>query len=143
MGTVSEKLMKINMSEFSPASIEPETKLYTKKGQESYIDDEGNYRLSVENDNVYAKAIKNKLSKSVTNNKKFFSYYIKTQPNNIIYNPIDKLTIEPKIAKSFINKICKTELVFTEVTENIFKKYLVFLQTESSQLLQDIQREIR
>lgn len=143
MVSVSENIMKINMSEFSTGPSDPETKLYTKKGQESYIDDDGNYRLSVENDHVYAKAIKNKLPKHVTNNNIFFSYYIKTQPNKIVYNPLDKLTIEPKIPKSFINKICKSELVFTEVPENVFKKYLTFLRTESLQWLNDVQREIR
>jgi hypothetical protein len=145
MGTVSENLMKINMSEFSNKPLlEPEVKLYTKQGQESYVDEEGNYRLSIDNNNVYAKAIKDKRPKHFSDKDKLaFSYYIKTEPNNIVYNPIDRYTIEPKTSKSFINKICKSELIFTEVPENVFKKYLTFLRTESVQLLQDIQREIK
>ena len=135
--------MRINASDFIN-NKEPETKLYTKKGQESYIDEESNYRLSVENNHVYAKAIKNKSPKSFADREKVrFSYHIKSQPNKILYNPLDLYSIEPKISKSFINKICKNELMFIEVTESVFNKYLSFLRTENVQWLKEAQREIR
>ena len=136
--------MKVDISQFISKDIEPELKLYTRKGEENFIDEDNNFRLSTESPQVYAKAIRKRLSKNFAGNKNLaYAYYIKTDPNRNLYNPMDLHTIEPKVKKSFINKICKTELVYTEVTENIFNKYLTFLRTENIKWLQDAQREIR
>lgn len=136
--------MKLNMSEFVVNNVEPEQKFYTKKGEESFLDNDKNYRLSVDSPQVYAKAIRKRMSKHFTNNKNLaYSFFIKTDPNKNLYNPLDLYTIEPKLKKSFINKVCKSELVFTEVTESVFNKYLTFLRTENIKWLSEAQREIK
>lgn len=136
--------MKIDMSQFVSKTVEPEQKFYTKKGEESFVDEDKNYRSSIESPQVYAKAIRKRLSKNFAGNKNLaYAYYIKTDPSRNLFNPMDLHTIEPKVKKSFINKVCKTELVFTEVTESIFNKYLTFLRTENIKWLQDAQREIK
>jgi|LakMenE18May11ns_1017448.scaffolds.fasta_scaffold9924528_2 hypothetical protein len=136
--------MKIDMSEFITRTNEPEQKFYTKKGEESFVDEDKNFRSSTESPQVYAKAIRKRLSKNFAGNKNLaYAYYIKSDPSRNLFNPMDLYSIEPKVKKSFINKVCKTELVFTEVTESIFNKYLTFLRTENIKWLQDAQREIK
>lgn len=136
--------MKIDMSQFISKTVEPEQKFYTKKGEENFVDEDKNFRLSIESPQVYAKAIRKRLSKNFAGNKNLaYAFYIKTDPSRNLFNPMDLHTIEPKVKKSFINKVCKTELVFTEVTESIFNKYLTFLRTENIKWLQDAQREIK
>ncbi len=132
------------MSEFITRTNEPEQKFYTKKGEESFVDEDKNFRSSTESPQVYAKAIRKRLSKNFAGNKNLaYAYYIKSDPSRNLFNPMDLYSIEPKVKKSFINKVCKTELVFTEVTESIFNKYLTFLRTENIKWLQDAQREIK
>jgi hypothetical protein len=136
--------MKIDISEFITRTNEPEQKFYTKKGEESFVDEDKNFRSSTESPQVYAKAIRKRLSKNFAGNKNLaYAYYIKSDPSRNLFNPMDLYSIEPKVKKSFINKVCKTELVFTEVTESIFNKYLTFLRTENIKWLQDAQREIK
>jgi hypothetical protein len=132
------------MQEFIIKQEKPVEKLYTKRGLEEFLDEEDYPRLIEFSDNVFAKAIQDKPSKNfVGKNHKQFSYYIKTDPNKKIYNPIDRYSIEPKVAKSFINSVCKSQLMFTEVSPSIFTKYINFLKTENIKLLQEIQREIK
>lgn len=136
--------MKVDISQFVSKNVEPEQKFYTKKGEESFIDDDENFRLSIDSPKVYAKAIRKRLSKNFAGNKNLaYAFYIKADPSRNLYNPMDLHTIEPKLKKSFINKVCKTELGFTEVTESIFNKYLTFLRTGNIKWLQDAQREIK
>ena len=131
------------MSEFITRTNEPEQKFYTKKGEESFVDEDKNFRSSTESPQVYAKAIRKRLSKNFAGNKNLaYAYYIKSDPSRNLFNPMDLYSIEPKVKKSFINKVCKTELVFTEVTESIFNKYLTFLRTENIKWLQDAQRRL-
>jgi hypothetical protein len=118
---------------------------YTKIGYEDYLDDNGNPRLQTESNRVFAKSIKDKLSKNFTNSQSGYSYYVKTDPNKNLFDPVERHSIDKNsnTAKSFINKICKTELKYTEVSESVFTKYLNFLKTENLQWLNQAQREIR
>ena len=140
--------MKIDKSEFhiqhNINQVVGETRLYTNKNSQDYIDEAGYYRLSTENEKLYAKAIKNKQSKSLTNKSPLgFTYYVKADPNKNLYDPTVLYSVEPKIQKSFLNKICKTELRLLEVSESIFNKYITFLKTENAQWLVDAQREVK
>lgn len=121
-----------------------EEKYYTRKGLESFLDSENFPRLYSDGENVFAKAIKNKLSKSFVNNSGAkFSYYILTDPNKKPYDPSIKYSVESKVPKNFINKVCKSDLIFTEVNYSIFHKYISFLKGESKKLLQEIARDIK
>ena len=136
--------MRVNSSDFIIDHSLAETKYYTNKGSESYLDEDGNSRLKIDNDKVYAKAVKNKPSKNFTDKTRVgYSYYVKTTPNKVLYNPMESYSIDPKIQKSFINKICKSELMFLEVSESIFNMYLNFLKTENTQWLTKAQRVIK
>ncbi len=136
--------MRVNSSDFIISHSSEETKYYTKKGYETFLDDNSDPRLKIDCDKVYAKATKNKPSKNFTDKARVgFSYYIKSTPDKTLYNPLETHSIDPKVKKSFINKICKTELMFLEVSESVFNMYLNFLKTENSQWLIKAQREIK
>jgi hypothetical protein len=134
--------MKIDLSEFSQVDKQQATKFYTLIGKESYIDEDGFPRLETENSLVFAKAIKNKLSKKFNEDTQY-RFYIKTDPNKNIHNPIELYTTKDKNNRSFLNKICKTETTFTEVTQNIFNQYINFLKTRNTRWLDQAQRELK
>lgn len=120
-----------------------ETLYFTSKGNEKFLDENSNPRLDKDGPTVYAKAIKDKKSRQITKDVPVgYSYYIKTEPNKKIFDPTVLHSVEPKVQKSFLNKTCKSELVFTEVTQSIFDQYVSFLRTGNSLWLNKAQREI-
>lgn len=136
--------MKINSADFIVNHSSSETKYYTKKGYETFVDEDDSPRLTTDCERVFAKSVKNKPSKNFSDrNRLATSYYIKSTPNKILYNPLDNFSIDPKVARSFVNKVCKSELMFLEVSESIFNMYLNFLKTENSKWLTKAQREIK
>lgn len=135
--------MKVNIEDFRTPNntLSDTTKFYTLRGHESYVDDQGFPRLSTDGDKVFAKCIKNKLSKAFGGETQY-RFYIKTDPNKIVFNPIELYSVQ-KSNLSFLNKICKSETVFTEVSESIFNQYINFLKTGHTQWLNSAQRELR
>lgn len=136
--------MKVNQNEFffkNNNSADSEM-YFTNKGNETFVDDKDNPRVNEDGPLVYAKAIRNKKSKSFNNTELGYSYYIKTDPNKKIYDPTILQSVEPKIKKSFLNSTCKSDLVFTPVTQSIFNQYVNFLRTGNSLWLNQAQREI-
>lgn len=134
--------MRVNLQDFNVKQTEPDTKLYTVEGSQDFYDEEGLPRLNVETQQVYAKAIKNKQPKHMTSASYGYRFYIKTDPNKNIVDPVQLHTID-KRKPSFVDKICKTESDFREVSESIFNKYVTYLKTKSSQWLLSAQREIK
>jgi hypothetical protein len=134
--------MRVNLQEFNTKQTEPDTKFYTVNGSQDFYDDDGAPRLNTENTKVFAKAIKNKQSKHMNSTTYGYRFYIRTDPNKNIVDPVQLYTIE-KPKASFIDKICKTESDFREVSESIFNKYINYLKTKSTQWLISAQREIR
>jgi hypothetical protein len=133
--------MKLDVSEFKIKSEHTETKLYTLTGLESFVDDDGFPRLSIEDHKTFAKAIKNKLGKAFTSSMQY-RFYIKTDPSKKILDPIQRHSIKESKG-SFVNKICKSETVFSEVSEYIFNQYINFLKTKNPHWLQNAQREMK
>lgn len=132
------------MKEFIVKQDETEEKFYTSKGLEAFVDENSCPRLESDGENVYAKAVRDKLTKSFSNgNMRNYSYYIKTDPNKNIYDPTIKHTIEPNMKKNFIDIVCKDSLKFTQVSQNVFNKYLEFLKTGSKKYLVEAQRDIK
>ena len=111
---------------------------YTIEKYQSFVDDNGFPRVETETHHVYAKVVNNKKRKSLNDNNLYPSFYIRTDPNKNIINPFTNTT-----KKSFINKICKSSVDFTEVTESVFNKYINFLKTQNTTWLSNAQREIR
>lgn len=135
--------MQVNINEFRTThNNSTEAKYYTLIGQQTFVDDSGYPRVTIENEIVYAKAIRNKPGK-VFNSELQYRFYIKTDPNKKIYDPIELHSITEKNKGSFLNRICKTETVFSEVTEHIFNQYITFLKTKNTKLLQSAQRELK
>jgi hypothetical protein len=133
--------MRIDTKSFAINDQQPECKFYTLSGQEDFYDEEGYPRSKNEN-NSFAKAVKNKPSKHITNTVCAYRYYIQTDPNNTIVDPVVLYTIE-RNKDSFINKVCKNTNSFTEVSQSVFNKYIKYLETQHSHWLTSAQREIR
>lgn len=120
-----------------------DSRFYTLKGSETFLDDSGYPRTESETEVTYAKAVKDKLTKHFSDTNLVYSFYIKTDPNKNIYNPVTRYSIEPKIKKNFVNQVCKSNLVFTPVSEAIFNSYINFLKTGNTQWITQAQREIK
>jgi hypothetical protein len=137
--------MKIDRNQFvvNKTVAGEETLYFTSSGNETFLDENNNPRLEQDGPTVYAKAIKDKKSRQMNKDAPVgYSYFIKTEPNKKIYDPTVLHSVEPKVQKSFLNKTCKSTLVFTEVTQSIFNQYLSFLRTGNSLWLNQAQREI-
>lgn len=126
-----------------PSNTVSESKYYTLSEHQEFSDDNGFPRTNSENENTFAKAVKNRPSKSVTSSQNFYSFYIRTDPNNNILNPTKKYSIEPIVKKSFVNRVCKSDIVFTQVSPQVFDYYINFLKTESNQWLTLAQRSLK
>lgn len=121
----------------------PESYYYTIMGKHDRLDESGKPIKSILSNDVYAKAIKNRPSKNFQAVSPLdnisFKYYIKTYPNKKPFNPI----LEENNRSSFIDRVCKTETMFTEVNKAIFDKYVNFLQSKNTQWLTEVYRDIR
>jgi hypothetical protein len=125
-------------------AVENSDKFYTLLGLESFVDDLGFPRLNENDDNIFAKVIYNKPRKNINNNQQHPRFYIKTDPQKNIHNPIKLFSSPNHNTKSmpYINKVCKDPLKFTEVTESVFTKYINFLKTKNITWLTNAQRDI-
>lgn len=121
-----------------------ETQYYTLMGSEDHLDDNGYPKVNKDNDKTYAKKIKSKKSKLVSDKNITFRFYIKTDPNNNIINPIVLFSDKNHDTRSNdrLNKTCKQTEQYKEVSESIFNQYLEFLKTKNSKWLNAAQREV-
>lgn len=139
--------MQINdifKTSISSTDTEQNNEYYSLIGEEDFIDNNGNPRISLENNSkIIAKAIYNKPSKHITNNKTYRRFYILTTQNNNLINPLPLASnVKDKEAFSFINNTCKGGAKFKEVTQSIFDKYITFLRTKNLRWLNSAQREM-
>lgn len=120
---------------------EEEQFFYCLSGEEDFVDISNAPRLQFEsNPKVCAKAIRNMKSKHFGDDKIHLRFYIKMTPDLEPFNPK-----QPKdaIAKNRLNRICKSEYIFKEVSRSVFEKYISFLKTHNKAWLVDIKREIK
>jgi hypothetical protein len=122
-----------------------ECRFYTISGEEDYLDEDQMPRSTGDSTKVYAKATQTILTKEFVpqNQTKRYRYFIKTDPNRYVFNPIKNHTIGQKNSRHFINTICKKDYIFLEVSKSIFDKYTQFLKTKNIQILNAVQREIK
>jgi hypothetical protein len=122
---------------------------YTTKKYGISIDNFGNYLLSKETNNVYAKAIKNRPSKSFNKTSSpidqlSYRYYIRINPDKSPFNPLEThSSLENTKRYNFVDSICKTGKTFLEVNQSTFNKYLAFLRTQNIRWLKEIIRDIK
>jgi len=135
--------MKVEHSEFQTVNDTTSNKYYTKLGSQDFMDDESNPRLNTESSLTCAKSVKSPFSKTFTYGETpTYKYFIKTDPNHNLFNPVTNFS-GIAARPNFINKICKSEQVYTEVNKSVFDKYVSFLRTLNVQWLTSAQREMR
>lgn len=119
-----------------------ESRFYTTLQYQDFVDEQDNSRSSTENSKVFAKAIKNGLSRDMTRSgAQFFKYYIRCSSNKTLHDPFPKYSTSDN-KTSFIDKVCKSDNSYKEVTYSVFDKYLNYLKTENSQWLKNAQKEL-
>lgn len=137
--------MQIDTKDFIVNNNSIDTKFFTLIGNHDFIDDNGNPRTTVENHNTFAKAIKNRISRNIIGSNYSYKYFICTDANLNILNPVELYSDANSINNTtkYIDKICKSEKRFTEVNESIFNKYIAFLTTKNISSLNSAQRDLK
>ena len=134
--------MKISTQDFQLNNKATEAKYYTTFQYQEFVDDDEFYRLSKDGDKVFAKVMKGGLSRDMRNsNPAQYKYYVRGNNGKKLYNPFPKYSVSDN-KSSFLDKVCKGDQQFIEVTKSVFEKYITFLKTESNQYLTSAQREI-
>lgn len=134
----------MNTSIFNTGFVSSESQFFCLKGQEDFIDENGFARTNEDSDRVSAKIIQNKKPKHFNAANNYLSYYIKTNPNMNLFNPIELLCpVKDKTKYNFINEKCKDGWFFKQVTKQIFDKYIIFLNTKSLSWLKAAERDLR
>lgn len=114
---------------------------YTTLQYEEYKDENENSLRKVDDNKVFAKSIKRGYSKDITKSAPIYNkFYIKVYPNKKLYDPFPLYSVSDN-KTSFIDKVCKSENTYKEVTESVFNMYLNYLKTENIQWLNKAQRE--
>lgn len=118
-------------------------KLYTSYQYKEFVDDQDNYRIKSDNNRVFAKAVKSGLSRDISlKGAQHYKYYIKCYANKLAFDPFPKYTMSDN-KNSFIDKICRPETSYKEVTQSVFSNYLNFLKTENSQWYNRVVKDIK
>lgn len=134
--------MKISSKDFIVKDKNLDSKYYTTFQYQEFTDEDEFYRLSKDGDKVFAKVIKGGLSRDMTNsNPAQYKYYVRGTNGKKLHDPFPKYSISDN-KSSFLDKVCKGDQQFIEVTKSVFEKYITFLKTESNQYLTSAQREI-
>lgn len=133
-----------NISQQSNSTVDnAPQRFYTNQEHSEFEDSQGFYRAEDDGDHVFAKAIRDKLSKNITNKNLNYSYYIKASPNKVLHDARKLYALKDDPDHSYINNVCKSDHSFIQVTESIFNKYLNFLKTNNIQWLNQAQREVK
>lgn len=134
--------MKIPSQDFVVKNNQIDSKYYTTFLYQEFMDEDQCYRLSKDSDKVFAKVIKSGLSRDMRNHDPAqYKYYVRGNNGKYLHDPFPKYTINDN-KSSFLDKVCKNDQQFIEVTKSVFEKYITFLKTESNQHLISAQREI-
>lgn len=134
--------MKITSQDFIVKNNQLDSKYYTTFQYQEFTDDDEFYRLSKDGDKVFAKVIKGGLSRDMKNpNPAQYKYYVRGNNGKKLFDPFPKYSVSDN-KSSFLDKVCKSDHQFIEVTKSVFEKYITFLKTEINQYLISAQREI-
>lgn len=140
-------MMKPGVFHIKPQAQQSEliVESYGLMGNEDFIDDKGNPRISNDQDKrVMARAIPNKPSKHMVNTQMQYRFYLKINNDNTIHNPINiASSVKDKKPFDFINNTCKSGSDFKEVSQSVFDKYITFLRTKNNRWLNAAQRELK
>lgn len=121
-------------------NIDGISEYYTILGSHSCLDEDGFPRIDDSSSKlVYAKCVRNKMTKHIGSSHQF-RFYILLSPSNKPFNPLNKESISD--GRKFINKVCKDDYSFREVNQTVFQKYLEFLKSKNTRWITDIEREL-
>lgn len=116
-------------------------RFYTTLQYQEFVDDNDNYRTSIENNKVFAKATKSGFSRDINKSgPTHYKFYIRVFPNQKLYDPFPKYSTSDN-RNSFVDKVCRSETSYKEVPESLFNTYLNYLKTENAQWYTKAQRE--
>lgn len=119
-----------------------DSKYYTSLQYQEYIDENENYCVNKESPKTFAKSVKSGYSKHLNNKgPSFYKFYVRISSDKKLYDPFPKYSVSDNRA-SFVDKVCKDNNSYKEVTENIFNMYLSYLRTENTQWYNKAQREL-
>lgn len=140
--------MRVNHQNFdichqSSSSDNDTSRFYTTQEGSEFLDTQGFFRTKQDGNIVFAKAIRDKLSKNITNKTLNYSYYIKASPNRILYDARKLYSLKEGSDHDYINSVCKSDHSFIQVSEAVFNKYINFLKTGNIQWLNQAQREVK
>lgn len=114
---------------------------YTTLQYQDFIDDNNNACRKIDDDKVFAKSLKKGYSRNIAQLSPMYNkFYIRTYPNKKLYDPFPIYSVSDN-KNSFVDKICKSENTYREVTESVFNMYLNYLRTENVQWYNKAQRE--
>lgn len=134
--------MKIDINDFSIKHKSADAYYFTIENHGEFKDDDDNFQTLKETDQTYAKKIKNKLSRNMSD-PDHFAFFIKSAPNKKLVDPFEvHSSVKDKQLYSSVNKVCKTTDAFIEVPETIFNQYVTFLKTNNRKLFMKTQREV-
>lgn len=111
-------------------SSDSQESLYTLIGLESFLDDDDLPRTEDTN-KVFAK----KVSRSNGTTK----YMIRLESSGKLFNPVSIYGAEQQ--KTFLDRICRSDKRFKEVSSKTFAYYIKFLTTKNTSLLYNAERE--
>jgi hypothetical protein len=121
---------------------QPESRFYTTLQYQEFLDDNENYCVNSESNRVFAKVIKSGYSKHMTNkNPTHNKFFVRISQDKKLYDPFPKYSVSDNRA-SFIDKVCRDNNSYKEVTDSIFSMYLNYLKTENIMWLNKAQREM-
>jgi hypothetical protein len=134
--------MKISQSDFKINKPDNSTMYYTTLQYQEYEDDQEFSRTTKDSDKVFAKAIKNGLSRDISSQESLqYRYYVRLESSKKLYDPFPKYSISDN-KNSFVDRVCKPTNSFKEVNKSLFDKYITFLKTENSQWYKEANREL-
>jgi len=115
---------------------------YTTLQYQEFVDDQQNARRKNDGDKVFAKTVRSGLVKDVRQRDvKHNKYYVRVEQNKKLYDPFPLYSVSDN-KNSFVDKICRPNNLYKEVTESIFNMYLSYLKTENPQWYKKTQREL-
>lgn len=134
--------MKISQSDFTVNKSDNSTMYYTTLQYQEYEDDQEFSRTTKDSDKVFAKAIKNGLSRDISSQESFqYRYYVRLESSKKLYDPFPKYSTSDN-KNSFVDRVCKSTNSFKEVNKSLFEKYITFLKTENTQWYKEASREL-
>jgi hypothetical protein len=108
---------------------------FTISGNEEFLDENGNPRISEETDteNIFAKKI--------IRDNGTARYSIRIDINNKFVNPMS-IYDDKKVTNNFLDSVCRANNKFVEVNLKVFNMYLNFLKTKNLSWFYNAEREM-